>query len=170
MIVLGASHDNGYANILSSLSTENRLSRLLLLKGYSDLAGQLRQYSSRVVTIPDLFRTSKIPMSFSSVASAAKDKAVKKAVPKAVAAAAAAAAASKSSIGSDEDTDDGATRSSVTATTDVIEWGTAGKAKAKPAAAPTKGPKKEAFKNKSKDKAKRKGWTVRELDPRPCHT
>ena len=68
MIVLGASHDNGYANILSSLSTENRLSKLLLLKGYTDLAGQLRQYGSRVVTIPDLFRTSKIPVSFSAVA------------------------------------------------------------------------------------------------------
>ncbi|WWD22538.1 hypothetical protein CI109_107031 [Kwoniella shandongensis] len=70
MIVLGASHDNGYANILSSLQTESRLSKLLLLKGYSDLAPQLKQYSSRVVSIPDLFRTTRVPTTFSSVAAA----------------------------------------------------------------------------------------------------
>ncbi|TYJ51489.1 hypothetical protein B9479_007936 [Cryptococcus floricola] len=60
-IILGASHDNGYANVLSSLNTESRLSNLLLLKGYNTLAHQLRAYSSRVVSIPDLFRQEKVP-------------------------------------------------------------------------------------------------------------
>ncbi|WVF65947.1 hypothetical protein IAT40_000685 [Kwoniella sp. CBS 6097] len=75
MIVLGASHDNGYANVLSSLQTESRLSKLLLLKGYKDLAGQLKQYSSRVVSIPDLFRTTKIPPIPTTFSSIVKDSA-----------------------------------------------------------------------------------------------
>ena len=53
------------------LQTESRLSKLLLLKGYSDLAPQLRQYSSRVVSIPSLFRTTRINLgtqTFSAVA------------------------------------------------------------------------------------------------------
>ncbi|WVQ93578.1 hypothetical protein IAU59_000653 [Kwoniella sp. CBS 9459] len=75
MIVLGASHDNGYANVLSSLQTESRLSKLLLLKGYKDLAGQLKQYSSRVVSIPDLFRTTKIPPIPTTFSSVVKDNA-----------------------------------------------------------------------------------------------
>ncbi|OCF40727.1 hypothetical protein I317_05422 [Kwoniella heveanensis CBS 569] len=76
MIVLGASHDNGYANVLSSLQTESRLSKLLLLKGYKDLAGQLKQYSSRVVSIPDLFRTTKIPPIPTTFSSVVKESAV----------------------------------------------------------------------------------------------
>lgn len=61
--------------LIRRLQTESRLSKLLLLKGYADLAPQLRQYSSRVVSIPDLFRTTKIPasqpQSFSAVVSSA---------------------------------------------------------------------------------------------------
>ncbi|WVQ76165.1 hypothetical protein IAR50_005820 [Cryptococcus sp. DSM 104548] len=72
-IILGASHDNGYANVLSSLNTESRLSKLLLLKGYNTLAHQLRAYSSRVVSIPDLFRQEKVPY-VHSVAVPLKDK------------------------------------------------------------------------------------------------
>lgn len=60
MIVLGASHDNGYAHVLSSLQTESRLSKLLLLKGYEDLAAELRQYSSLVISMPDVFRSTKV--------------------------------------------------------------------------------------------------------------
>ena len=87
MILLGASHDNGYATVLSSsvssaiavssaddrLQTESRLSKLLLLKGYEDLAYQLKVYSSRVVSIPDLFRQTRLvnppaaTQSFSSI-------------------------------------------------------------------------------------------------------
>ncbi|KAL7418685.1 hypothetical protein Q5752_006368 [Cryptotrichosporon argae] len=59
-IILGASHDNGYANVLSSLETESRLSNVLLLKGYATLAHELEQYSARVVSIPGLFRPSKL--------------------------------------------------------------------------------------------------------------
>jgi len=91
MILLGASHDNGYATVLSSsvatssftcgtdgrLQTESRLSKLLLLKGYEDLAHQLKVYSSRVVSIPDLFRQTRLVspaaavQSFSSIVRAA---------------------------------------------------------------------------------------------------
>ena len=37
------------------------MSKLLLLKGYTDLANQLQPYSSKVVSMPDLFRTTRIP-------------------------------------------------------------------------------------------------------------
>ncbi|WVQ80936.1 hypothetical protein IAT38_003043 [Cryptococcus sp. DSM 104549] len=60
MIVLGASHDNGYANVLASLQTESRIANILLLKGYTDLAAQLKAYSARVVSIPGLFRTTRL--------------------------------------------------------------------------------------------------------------
>ena len=58
-----------------SLATESRLSKLLLLKGYNSLAPQLRQFSQKVVSLPDLFRTEKIPngpaKSFAAVVSPA---------------------------------------------------------------------------------------------------
>ncbi|ORX34815.1 hypothetical protein BD324DRAFT_663180 [Kockovaella imperatae] len=84
-VILGASHDNGYATTLSSLQTESLLSKLLLLKGYSDLAPQLRQHSSRVVSIPSLFRTSRIalsPQTFSTVTQRSESSVVALNVPK----------------------------------------------------------------------------------------
>lgn len=60
-IILGATHDNGYANVLSSLETTSGLSKLVLLKGYSELAAGLKPYASRCVTVNDLFRTSRVP-------------------------------------------------------------------------------------------------------------
>lgn len=72
-IILGASHDNGYANILSSLQTESRPSNLLLLKSYATLASQLEAYSNRVVSIPDLFRLEKVPPPLPSFTSTTAD-------------------------------------------------------------------------------------------------
>jgi hypothetical protein len=59
-IFLGATHDNSYANVLSSLETTSGLSKVVLLKGYLDVAQGLKQYADRMVAIPDLFRTSRI--------------------------------------------------------------------------------------------------------------
>lgn len=58
--LLGASHDNGYAPILSSLATEGRLGNVLLLKGYNSVAFELQQYKHLTVEIPGLFRAEKV--------------------------------------------------------------------------------------------------------------
>ncbi|ORY25091.1 hypothetical protein BCR39DRAFT_545280 [Naematelia encephala] len=70
LVLLGTAHDNGYANVLSSLKAESRLSKLLLLKGYHDLAQGLKPYSSVVISIPGLFRTTRLPSIPASFASA----------------------------------------------------------------------------------------------------
>ncbi|WOO76924.1 uncharacterized protein LOC62_01G000537 [Vanrija pseudolonga] len=60
-IFLGASHDNSYTTVLQSLETTTPLmSKLVILKGYSDLAHGLKQYADRAVTVPDLFRTTRL--------------------------------------------------------------------------------------------------------------
>lgn len=59
-ILLGASHDNGYAPVLSSLQTEGRLKNVLILKGYSNVAFELQQYEKLTVEIPGLFRKNKV--------------------------------------------------------------------------------------------------------------
>ncbi|KAK8845589.1 hypothetical protein IAR55_006305 [Kwoniella newhampshirensis] len=183
MIVLGASHDNGYANILSSLQTESRLSKLLLLKGYADLAPQLKQYSSRVVSIPDLFRTTRVPTTFSSVVASAQ------AVPAHVGGKQEAHAME---VDSDTTSDDAI---------EVIEWTTLGIDKHiksggtnKKQSIEVKVGKKNKYNSsllsesrrgdddwtettgkKKKDKKRSKkdkdaADVVRNLDPRPCHT
>jgi hypothetical protein len=59
-IFLGASHDNSYAAVISSVETTAGLSKLVLLQGYSNIAQSLKQYKTRFATIPDLFRTSPV--------------------------------------------------------------------------------------------------------------
>ena len=199
--MLGASHDNGYANILSSyvlphccqcsssslssLQTESRLSKLLLLKGYNDLANQLRQYSSRVVSIPDLFRSSKLPhpvptQSFSAVVQSSPS-AVERSAP--VKAAESKESPESVASGGTLETDD---------SVEVIEWEAVPKPvkekkekfdkppgkKGKNGTKPTdKGDNEwhEAGGNKKLGKKyKGKGGlavtSVRNLKPRPCHT
>jgi hypothetical protein len=190
-----------------SLSTEDRISKLLVLKGYNDLAGQLRQYSSRVVTIPDLFRTSKIPQSFSSIvqapavpAPASAQAAVPGAGPGKKGAKTSAPATAPAPVLRD-DASDWATASQ--ASSEPIEWTVASKRKDKEKDK-VKGEgkgwvskaggagKKQGYnvswvlgdavrggrsfgtsltpQDKDKDKHRRKGATVRDLHPRPCHT
>ncbi|CAK9785539.1 hypothetical protein CC85DRAFT_284497 [Cutaneotrichosporon oleaginosum] len=60
-IILGVSHDNSYAPVLASLETTTGLSKVVILQGYNELPFQLQPYASRCVSIPDLFRTSRIP-------------------------------------------------------------------------------------------------------------
>ena len=222
MIVLGASHDNGYANILSSLSTENRLAKLLLLRGYSDLAGQLKQYSNRVVTIPNLFRRDKIPLSFSSVAAAKSTKkretgqetaplcrksfSTPAPRPDAVSDAdvcnavefrgdnldsaisspslpPTAAAVNTAEVPSDVESATGAhadtgAMGDPEVTSRQRGWTTVPRIKAKPTGVHGKqaGRVRDSFNKKdrkeyTRDKPPpRRGWAVRELDPRPCHT
>ncbi|KZT60349.1 hypothetical protein CALCODRAFT_130643 [Calocera cornea HHB12733] len=64
LIVLGASHDNGYSSILHSLTAENKLDKILLLKGYNVLAQELKAFENRVVDIPGLFMSEKLPPFF----------------------------------------------------------------------------------------------------------
>ncbi|EJU03075.1 hypothetical protein DACRYDRAFT_21405, partial [Dacryopinax primogenitus] len=61
LIVLGASHDNGYSSILHSLTAENKLDKILILKGYDVLAQELRAFQNRIVEIPGLFMSDKLP-------------------------------------------------------------------------------------------------------------
>lgn len=59
-VFLGASHDNSYASVLHSLETTVGISNLVILQGYSELAFQLQSYAPRCVTIPELFRTTRL--------------------------------------------------------------------------------------------------------------
>jgi hypothetical protein len=172
---------------LNSLHTESRLSKLLLLKGYTDLAQQLRQYSSRVVSIPDLFRTTKMPtapISFSSAVQssapstptvlittgndAASPKAQTKNLKKIEEAKMAEEGSTSPSLSLSADDDDGV---------DVYEWDemrqTAMLARKKPTAGVDEwteaGKKGKKFKSKE-GKPGVKVDTVRNLKPRPCHT
>jgi len=61
LILLGASHDNGYSSILHSLTAENKLDKILLLKGYNILAQELKAFHNRVVDISGLFMSEKLP-------------------------------------------------------------------------------------------------------------
>lgn len=72
-IILGASHDNGYANVLSTLQRESRLSNLFLLGGCTTLAPQLKTYFSRIVSIPELFRLEEVPPPLPSFTSITAD-------------------------------------------------------------------------------------------------
>ena len=163
--------------LILRLQTESRLSKLLLLKGYSDLAPQLRQYSSRVVTIPDLFRTSRLvvptgigavplpsspspsqPQSFSAILQQpAKPRAVTPLL--------------GISVQSNAET-------SSNGSVEVFEWqgGVAGKDKSKKDnAGAVKGKKDDGWTEAKKPNRKllKKGvtvnTTVRNLRPRPCH-
>ncbi|KAL1686275.1 hypothetical protein GGG16DRAFT_97018 [Schizophyllum commune] len=53
-------HDNGYANTLRTLITEGFCDKLVLLRGYSDMATEINKLNLHDYTIPNLFRTSKI--------------------------------------------------------------------------------------------------------------
>ena len=54
-------HDNGYTTTLSHLKTEGLLSKLIFLRGYDQIAWQLRDYGIPECNIPGVFMTQKIP-------------------------------------------------------------------------------------------------------------
>jgi hypothetical protein len=156
-----------YFELRISLQTENRLSKLLLLKGYTDLAGQLRQYSSRVVTIPDLFRITKVPLSFSSIAAqpatpVSAPKKADKATPTATTA-----------------STPGDTPLQSPGSVEVFDWKevSSGKKGVPGVSKASKGNKANEGKNegkggkgKKKNNGNKRVYSVRQLDPRPCHT
>ena len=55
-------HDNGYTTTISQLQTEGLLDKLIFLRGYSQIAYQLRDYGIPECTIPGVFMTQKIPV------------------------------------------------------------------------------------------------------------
>ena len=54
-------HDNGYTTTLSHLKTEGLLSKLIFLRGYDQIAWQLRDYGIPECNISEVFMTQKIP-------------------------------------------------------------------------------------------------------------
>jgi len=134
-----------------SLQTESRISKLLLLKGYADLAPQLRQYSSRVVSIPTLFRTTKIPTSpvtFSSIVNHSGPPRPKPKVPEII------------------DLPSPTTPSDASST-EIIEWQPTSKPGKKDLEEWTEAKKGKTY---NPGKAGKPVTTVRDLKPRPCHT
>lgn len=55
-------HDNGYTTTLSHLQTEGLLDKLIFLRGYNQIAFQLRDYEIPECTIPGVFMTQKMPV------------------------------------------------------------------------------------------------------------
>ena len=55
-------HDNGYTTTLSHLQTESLLDKLVFLRGYNEIAYQLRDYRIPECNIPGLFMTQKMPV------------------------------------------------------------------------------------------------------------
>lgn len=108
-----------------------------------------------MVTIPELFRTTKVPLSFSSIAAAPATPAPKKPT--------ATKAKSKVSIVRDDD-DDSSSTGTGQGSIEVLEWKEVHK---KPTVA--KRPNQSSSKGRSKKNGPKK-TSVRLLDPRPCHT
>ncbi|TFK98838.1 hypothetical protein BDV98DRAFT_195913 [Pterulicium gracile] len=65
-VFFGGSHDNGYTSTLTSLETEGLLTKITLLKGYKDLATEIRSLGLPQFDIPGLFATHKFPTSRST--------------------------------------------------------------------------------------------------------
>lgn len=53
-------HDNGYTTTLSYLQTEGLLDKLIALRGYNEIAWQLRDYRIPECNIPGVFMTQKM--------------------------------------------------------------------------------------------------------------
>ncbi|KAF9777789.1 hypothetical protein BJ322DRAFT_1095414 [Thelephora terrestris] len=61
-VYFGGLHDNGYTTTLSHLQTEGLLDKLVFLRGYNEIAFQLRNYEIPECTIPGVFMTQKMPV------------------------------------------------------------------------------------------------------------
>jgi len=59
-VYFGGLHDNGYTTTLSHLQTEGLLNKLIALRGYSEIAWQLRDYKIPECNIPGVFMTQKM--------------------------------------------------------------------------------------------------------------
>lgn len=59
-VFFGGSHDNGYISILNQLQNEGLLSKLVVLRGYRELAYELKNLDLPTLDIIGLFMTQKI--------------------------------------------------------------------------------------------------------------
>lgn len=59
--IYSGGHDNGYASILNFLNNEGILDKLVLLKGYHDIAYELKALNLPLIQIPNLFLTQRLP-------------------------------------------------------------------------------------------------------------
>jgi len=66
LVILGASHDNGYSTLLRSLRTDGKMTRVRLLKGYSCVAQELKEFEEWMEEIPGLFLAQKLSNSKTS--------------------------------------------------------------------------------------------------------
>ena len=53
-------HDNGYLPTLAALENERLLQKIILLKGYHDIATELKHLNLPTLTLDNLFRTTKL--------------------------------------------------------------------------------------------------------------
>lgn len=109
------------------------------------------------MTIPELFRTTKVPLSFSSIAATPATPATKKQI----------IAKAKSKQAASQRDDD--TSSEGTGSIEVLEWKEVIK---KPQSSKKEGPSPlpNTTKSGKKKSKKSQSHSVRLLDPRPCHT
>ncbi|KAK0506115.1 hypothetical protein EDD18DRAFT_1122075 [Armillaria luteobubalina] len=61
LVYFGGSHDNGYTSTLASLQNEGLLDKIVLLRGYKELAIELQHLQLPVVEVGGVFRSTKLP-------------------------------------------------------------------------------------------------------------
>jgi hypothetical protein len=59
--LLAGGHDNGYTSALTSLENEGLLQKVVLLRGYNDVAIELKNLRLPELTIDGVFMTHKLP-------------------------------------------------------------------------------------------------------------
>ncbi|KAK0198428.1 hypothetical protein F5146DRAFT_90024 [Armillaria mellea] len=60
LVYFGGSHDNGYTSTLASLQNEGFLDKIVLLRGYKELAIELQHLQLPVVEVGGVFRSTKL--------------------------------------------------------------------------------------------------------------
>ncbi|KAJ7783827.1 hypothetical protein DFH07DRAFT_206463 [Mycena maculata] len=60
-VFFGGAHDNGYTSALTSLENEGFLHKLVLLRGYKDIAFELKNLQLPELSIDGVFMTHKLP-------------------------------------------------------------------------------------------------------------
>ncbi|KAF8591870.1 hypothetical protein K439DRAFT_1325765, partial [Ramaria rubella] len=63
-VFFGGGHDNGYASTLNSLHNEGLLDKIILLRGYKELAFELKDLQLPLVEFQGVFMTQKLPVNY----------------------------------------------------------------------------------------------------------
>ncbi|KAK0456484.1 hypothetical protein EV421DRAFT_1752756 [Armillaria borealis] len=61
LVYFGGAHDNGYTSTLASLQNEGLLDKIVLLRGYKEMAIELQHLQLPVVEVGGVFRSTKLP-------------------------------------------------------------------------------------------------------------